>query len=91
MGQGLTPGSCVKLPVWGYIRSWFTYEGKVMPDRTPIVGPQKLNRLGRPAPATVRPRPGTEPEPVRDDKQFLGMGRKGSRLRRLDSRGSAHK
>jgi hypothetical protein len=63
-----------------------------MPDRTPIDGPQKLNRPGRPA--AGRPRAANvapEPVPVRDDKQFLGMGRKNSRLRRLDSRGSANK
>jgi hypothetical protein len=65
-----------------------------MPDRAPIDGPRKLNCLGRPAPAGVRPRvPAVrpEPEPVRDNKPYLGVGRKNSRVRRLDSRGSANK
>jgi hypothetical protein len=69
-------------------------EGKVMPDRTPIDGPQKVNCFGRPAPADVRSRaPHVRPDttPARDNKQFLGVGRKCSRLRRLDSRGSANK
>lgn len=65
-----------------------------MPDRTPIDGPRKSSCLVRPAPAGVRSRAANvrpDPEPVRDTKQFLGVGRKNSRVRRLDSRGSANK
>ena len=65
-----------------------------MPDRTPIDGPQKVNCFGRPAPAGVRSRaPTVRPAapPARDNKQFLGVGRKSSRVRRLDSRGSTNK
>ena len=65
-----------------------------MPDRAPIDGPRKSNCLVRPTPPGARSRSANvtpDPEPVRDTKQFLGMGRKSSRLRRLDSRGSANK
>jgi hypothetical protein len=64
-----------------------------MPDRAPIDGPRKVNCVGRTAPAVrsrtpiVRP----EPEPARDNKQFPAVGRKHSRVRRLDSRGSVGK
>lgn len=65
-----------------------------MPDRTPIDGPQKMNCFGRPAPAGGRSRApdiGPEATPAPDNKQFLGVGRKSSRLRRLDSRGPTNK
>jgi hypothetical protein len=65
-----------------------------MPDRTPIDGPQKVNCFGRPAPASVRtraPNVRSEAVPARDNKPFLGVGRKSSRVRRLDSRGSSNK
>ncbi len=65
-----------------------------MPDRTPIDGPQKSARLCRPASGATRPRSGDivpDPMPARDSKQFTGVGRKSSRLRRLDSRGSPNK
>jgi len=65
-----------------------------MPDRTPIDGPRQVNCFGRPVPAAVRSRaPNARPEavPARDNKQFVGVGRKSSRVRRLDSRGSTNK
>jgi len=65
-----------------------------MPDRTPIDASKKVNCIGFPAPAGVRPRaPIIRPAaaPARDNKQFLSVGRKSSRLRRLDSRGSTNK
>ena len=65
-----------------------------MPDRTPIDGPRKSDCASRPAPAGVLSRAPTvrlEPEPIRDNKQFPAVGRKNSRVRRLDSRGSVSK
>lgn len=65
-----------------------------MPDRAPIDGPQKVNRFVSPAPTGVRsraPNVRVEVTPARDNKRFLGVGRKSSRVRRLDSRGSTNK
>jgi hypothetical protein len=65
-----------------------------MPDRAPIDGPRKSSCSDRPAPPGLRTRSANvrpDAEPARDTKQFLSVGRKSSRLRRLDSRGSVHK
>jgi hypothetical protein len=65
-----------------------------MPDRAPIDGSRRSNNLVRPTVGGVASRAaGVMPDaqPLRDPKRFLGMGRKSSRLRRLDSRGSANK
>jgi hypothetical protein len=65
-----------------------------MPDRDRINGLQTFDLSIHPTPSGRRSRIGEsqpEDEPAADTKHYVAVGRRNSRLRRLDSRGSANK